>query len=357
MAGTGALRTALLVWCACWPVSAVWTGFESHGVTRSPLEKRCPYIKTYYRCDSDEYNAFFLAQKALETDLLRVPKKAHILFYGPSYLGQLLIAILCNNSPPISATTYDCTNDPTNPLAAESRNLSAREAISGGYAFTLGLKNGAKVTGVINCEFAQDLSNPPLMYRSMKALTQQAGRFTHSAWMKPHPPCFFEFKRRQRRGLPGFPCVNVLSTEEDGSGAAPDEQKNFDRMNCTHLLQLKRAIRGHGKHMLAQVVSWRDTEVKDVPPETKCHPNFVGPLLLGPALKEKDAVCNHDDGCRRHLTDRDTGIRRLMRKGKKESQELRPLGHQCMPGGVEYLAMDTLEKLGLTSSGQGHNDP
>lgn len=345
-------------------------GFSSG---RQWVERTCPYIKEAYACDSKHYLAFFSSLPPFDLGRLELPANTRLLLYGSSFLGQVTTSILCNNPTPTTVQHYNClANNRAPPM---SRAVTSALGLGNGpAAFTAYLPGNTSVTSVINCEAAQDTTNMSLVSHSMSILDKHVGGFTHVAFMRPWPPCFFNFKRARRRGEESFPCVRLFASHaaESREQAKAQEQACMDKrrrclrrrrkcdkqlrrclafaqqprtpsvelqqMDCSDLLYVRAALRGSPR--MAQVASWRETEMDDGGPLPLCDASLGGPVLLGHVLRSHHAVCNHDPP---------TPSRQC------SPDEPRPLGHQCQPGGIEYAAEAVLQGVGLLRQPAHHD--
>ena len=141
----------------------------------------------------------------------------HLLLYGPSYMRQLALPILCYNG---RAGQVRMSNSHSTATGNISDTSSSKPTATGNISRTI-LKHltatwtykalNASITLIVNDPTFQD---PPNALGEMQALLS-AGVFSHAALMQPHPPCYFEWHRNRDKEIVTNPCVNNSDIQPD----------------------------------------------------------------------------------------------------------------------------------------------
>jgi hypothetical protein len=271
-----------------------------------------------YTCDHTDAYARWLSghRNTLDHALAKAPlplSNAHLLLYGPSWLRQLGLVLLCMHMRHAELTDVSRGFDERAARAPAGMWNSTEEGTFRFAALNL------SISFIINAERYQE---PSQARRTLPRLLSSRHGFTHAALMQPHPSCFFRWARNAtlRRSRPYGPhdlCPRGQGTDVGSLVFAPELYDIFDGASLRWVEVVDWIRPSFGKEMWR---NWTSRNAQRV-------------------FRTQSLMARMKPYC---------GVRKCGSSGRDHN-------HQCTPGPPDILAASLLARLFSNESSRNHS--
>jgi len=264
----------------------------------------------WYTCKSHTYDTQFDRLPPLHLDELMLPPGSSTLFYGHSYLGQLVHNILAAHMVADGISVQLATESPNleilhscsfNKYCKQSKSKVFRhwyERVTMGskrYRF----KNNVTIVHIVNDGNLQNGTST----ESLRRFLDVYGPFDRAFFMKPHSPCFFKgyetgWKLRSK-------CIDLV-----------DQRKGCE----SHYRQFWNAIKSQAKRTI-EVEPWQQ--------------------ILNNTVDDENVYCGHEVERLRTAVTLSPGCN----VGGPNDCLQTIYGHQCLPGRLTVIAREMLARV------------